>query len=219
MDSAKLEFAKKFGSMTRTSWVTESIEEDHVTESDLPEEVQLLLGEIDQTEEDILRISNGKDYGVPVTHVDFGKDAWNIYGDSAADIAAKNAVKDLWEDMGPEGFNADFIQHYAYVPEVDAREMAIDIEAAQNEESEEPDDNLIAEIADKIAKDPISYFVDEMGLYNDAKDFLDSADFVQFRLDDMFSDMIDADGRDHFLSPEGDGIQLGDGSFYAYKVK
>ena len=171
---------------------------------------------------------------------------FNIFPNyEAAYEAAKESMQNLFDDIGIEGWNSDFVRNYYTIREGDIRFLVDDMVEAEREAIEEeiqdnmsqqgyePDeetgdlgDEFNNEVEDrledmrrdyerKLSDDPKDFLVEELGYYSEEDFFKQS--FVDYDVERLIEDSIDSDGLANTLAAyDGDEIQVGDYHIYRW---
>ena len=163
---------------------------------------------------------------------------FNIFPNyEAAKEAAKESMQNLFDDIGIEGWNSDFVRNYYTIREGDISFLVDDMVAAEREaiedelqsavendptgegmniedEIEDRLDEMRNEYERKLSDDPKDFLVNELGYYSEEDFFKQS--FVDYDLDRLFEDSIDIDGIGHTLASY-DGEELVLDGYYFYR--
>ena len=163
---------------------------------------------------------------------------YNIFPNyEAAYEAAKESMRNLFDDIGIEGWRPEFVENYYTIREgdisflvddmVEAEREAIEDElqsAVENDptgegmniedEIEDRLDEMRNEYERKLSDDPKDFLVEELGYYSEEDFFKQS--FVDYDLDRLFEDSIDIDGIGHTLASY-DGEELVLDGYYFYR--
>jgi hypothetical protein len=164
---------------------------------------------------------------------------FNIFPNyEAAKEAAKESMQNLFDDIGIEGWNSDFVRNYYTIREGDIRFLVDDMVEAEREAIEdelqsavENDPtgegmNIEDEVEDrledmrrdyerKLSDDPKDFLVEELGYYSEEDFFKQS--FVDYDLDRLFEDSIDIDGIAHTLAAyDGEETTVDDYHIYRW---
>lgn len=191
-------------------------------DDDMPESVKELAKEQDYELDDVTYTDEGDYY-----KVEMGSEEWMVFEDSdKAEKYAVDQVKDMIEDE-PETFNKDFIKQHVFMTDTDARLTAQDMAESYRESlsddedlTEDEIDEKVEEYEDEIEKklndDPISYFVDEEGIYTE--DELLKQNFIRINAEEAAQEAVNIDGVAHFLSGyDGNETELDSGAV-AYRT-
>ena len=164
---------------------------------------------------------------------------FNIFPNyEAAYEAAKESMRNLFDDIGIEGWRPEFVENYYTIREgdisflvddmVEAEREAIEDElqsAVENDptgegmniedEIEDRLDEMRNEYERKLSDDPKDFLVNELGYYSEEDFFKQS--FVDYDVERLIEDSIDSDGLANTLAAyDGDEIQVGDYHIYRW---
>ena len=164
---------------------------------------------------------------------------YNIFPNyEAAYEAAKESMRNLFDDIGIEGWRPEFVENYYTIREgdisflvddmVEAEREAIEDElqsAVENDptgegmniedEIEDRLDEMRNEYERKLSDDPKDFLVNELGYYSEEDFFKQS--FVDYDVERLIEDSIDSDGLANTLAAyDGDEIQVGDYHIYRW---
>ena len=164
---------------------------------------------------------------------------FNIFPNyEAAYEAAKESMRNLFDDIGIEGWRPEFVENYYRIREgdisflvddmVEAEREAIEDElqsAVENDptgegmniedEIEDRLDEMRNEYERKLSDDPKDFLVEELGYYSEEDFFKQS--FVDYDVERLIEDSIDSDGLANTLAAyDGDEIQVGDYHIYRW---
>ena len=164
---------------------------------------------------------------------------YNIFPNyEAAYEAAKESMRNLFDDIGIEGWRPEFVENYYRIREgdisflvddmVEAEREAIEDElqsAVENDptgegmniedEIEDRLDEMRNEYERKLSDDPKDFLVNELGYYSEEDFFKQS--FVDYDVERLIEDSIDSDGLANTLAAyDGDEIQVGDYHIYRW---
>ena len=164
---------------------------------------------------------------------------FNIFPNyEAAYEAAKESMRNLFDDIGIEGWRPEFVENYYTIREgdisflvddmVEAEREAIEDElqsAVENDptgegmniedEIEDRLDEMRNEYERKLSDDTKDFLVNELGYYSEEDFFKQS--FVDYDVERLIEDSIDSDGLANTLAAyDGDEIQVGDYHIYRW---
>ena len=164
---------------------------------------------------------------------------FNIFPNyEAAKEAAKESMQNLFDDIGIEGWNSDFVRNYYTIREGDIQFLVDDMVEAEREaiedelqsavendptgegmniedEIEDRLDEMRNEYERKLSDDPKDFLVNELGYYSEEDFFKQS--FVDYDVERLIEDSIDSDGLANTLAAyDGDEIQVGDYHIYRW---
>lgn len=132
--------------------------------------------------------------------------------------AARESLRNLYDDLGPEGWNKDFVERHMDISETDKELLADDLTENEldgfegsDEEREQQHDEIYNRHLEGLNNDPRDYLVNDLGIYSD-EDY-NKANFVQVDVDALIEESIDIDGISHTLaSYDGEEIELENGA-------
>ena len=164
---------------------------------------------------------------------------FNIFPNyEAAKEAAKESMQNLFDDIGIEGWNSDFVRNYYTIREGDIQFLVDDmveaereaiIDELQSEVENDPFGDTVTDFNDevedrlsdmrrdyerKLSDDPKDFLVEELGYYSEEDFFKQS--FVDYDLDRLYEDSIDIDGIAHTLAAY-DGEEITVDNYYIYR--
>ena len=164
---------------------------------------------------------------------------FNIFPNyKAAKEAAKESMQNLFDDIGIEGWNSDFVRNYYTIREGDIQFLVDDmveaereaiIDELQSEVENDPFGDTVTDFNDevedrlsdmrrdyerKLSDDPKDFLVEELGYYSEEDFFKQS--FVDYDLDRLYEDSIDIDGIAHTLAAY-DGEEITVDNYYIYR--
>ena len=164
---------------------------------------------------------------------------FNIFPNyEAAYEAAKESMQNLFDDIGIEGWNSDFVRNYYTIREGDIQFLVDDmveaereaiIDELQSEVENDPFGDTVTDFNDevedrlsdmrrdyerKLSDDPKDFLVEELGYYSEEDFFKQS--FVDYDLDRLYEDSIDIDGIAHTLAAY-DGEEITVDNYYIYR--
>lgn len=127
-----------------------------------------------------------------------------ILSEDEAERIAQDLVKQDIESE-PELFNQDFLADYVYISDVDKRIIAgeeadsrLEDFKGTDEERDDEHEKIYKEVYEALNKDPIGYFVDDLGAYT--REEILKQPWIQIDVSDAANAAVSTDGWAHFLS-------------------